>query len=340
MELFELLKKLTDCSGTSGDETDAAAAAKEELAKYMPCETDCMGNVVGSTGVDGETVLLDAHLDQIGLIVTAIDDTGFLKISACGGADALVLAAAEVTVHGKEKLPGVIVSTPPHLNHNDEKKALKITELAVDLGLTKAQAEEKVSVGDRITLNTPLKKMLNQRVCGASLDDRCGVAAILHCLDLLGEDVKRLPLRVVFSANEETGGSGAKVAGFNAQTAEAIAVDVSFAKAPGLKESVRAKLGKGTMIGFAPTLNHEMSKKLLRAAEENGIAYQCEVMSGRTGTNADDIAVAGKGTRMALLSIPLRNMHTAAEVVDLRDVEATAQLMAAYLRTGEADKNA
>ncbi|HBL41691.1 MAG TPA: hypothetical protein DDY98_09155 [Ruminococcaceae bacterium] len=340
MNLYDVLKKLTDCNGTSGNETDAAVVAKRELEKYMPCEIDCMGNVVGSTGVDGETVLLDAHLDQIGLVVTAIDETGFLKISACGGADALVLAAAEVTVHGKESLPGVIVSTPPHLSKGDEKKAPKITDLAVDIGLTKAQAEETVAVGDRITFRAPLKQMLNQRVCGASLDDRCGVASILLCLDLLGDRVRKLPIRVVFSANEETGGSGARVAGYHAQTDEAIAVDVSFAKAPGVKETIRAKLGKGTMIGFAPTLNYQMSKDLQRIADENGIAYQHEVMSGRTGTNADDIGVAGKGTKMALLSIPLRNMHTAAEVIDLRDVQATAQLMAEYLKTKEGIRNA
>ncbi len=300
-----------------------------------------MGSVVGATGAAGETVLLDAHLDQIGLIVTAIDETGFLKITACGGADALVLAAAEVTVHGKENLPGIIVSTPPHLIKEEErKKARRITELSVDLGLSKEEAEQKVSVGDRITLNAPLKRMLNERVCGASLDDRCGVASILLCLEKLGDAVKDLPLKVVFSANEETGGSGARVAAYNAGASEAIAVDVSFAKAPGVKETVRAKLGKGTMIGFAPTLDHAMSKELQRLAETENIPFQFEVMSGRTGTNADDIATAGHGAKMALLSIPLRNMHTAAEVIDLGDVEATADLMAAYLKNKAVKKNA
>ena len=333
MDSFDLLKKLTDCDGTSGDETNAAAAAKAELEKYMPCQIDRMGSVVGFTGAAGEPILLDAHLDQIGLIVTAIDETGFLKMTACGGADALVLAAAEVTVHGKENLPGIVVSTPPHLIGEDErKKARKITELSVDLGLTKEEAEAKVSIGDRITLNAPLKRMLNGRVCGASLDDRCGVYSILRCLEKLGGLVKELPLKVVFSANEETGGSGAQVAAYTAEAGEAIAVDVSFAKAPGVKENVRAKLGKGTMIGFAPTLDYAMSKELQRIAEAEKIPFQFEVMSGRTGTNADEIAAAGRGAKMALLSIPLRNMHTAAEVIDLGDVEATADLMAAYLK--------
>ncbi len=333
MNSFEWLKKLTDCDGTSGDETNAAAVAEAELKRFMPCGIDRMGNVVGSTGVAGQPILLDAHLDQIGLIVTAVDQTGFLKIAACGGADALVLAAAEVTVHGKENLPGVIVSTPPHLIGKDDKKnARKITELSVDIGMTKEEAEAKVSAGDRITLRAPLKKMLKNRVCGASLDDRCGVLSILLCLEKLGDLVKELPLKVVFSANEETGGSGARVAAYTAGAREAIAVDVSFAKAPGVKESVRARLGKGTMIGFAPTLDHAMSKELQQIAEAQGIPFQFEVMSGRTGTNADDIATAGHGAKMALLSIPLRNMHTAGEVIDLGDVEATAALMAAYLK--------
>jgi len=101
--------------------------------------------------------------------------------------------------------------------------------------------------------------------------------------------------------------------------------------APGLKKEKCGKLGGGAMIGFSPSLDYSMSRTLERIADENGIARQCEIMSGSTGTNADEIQVAGSGVRMGLISIPQRNMHTAAEIVDLNDIEAVARLMAAYI---------
>lgn len=335
MELFDMLKALCEANGTSGDETAAAKVAAEYLAKYMPVKVDSLGNVTGDTGASGSKILLDAHLDRIGFAVTAIDEKGFLKVARVGGIDPIVLAAAEVTVHGKEEVYGVIISTPPHLSKGSDGKAPEIADIAIDTGMSKEEAEKIISIGDRITMCGDIKKMLGERVCGAALDDRSGVAAILRCLEILGDKVRSLPIAVMFSSCEETGSAAAKSGSFNVCPDEAIAVDVSFARAPGIKESVRAELGKGTMIGYAPSLNFEFSRKLESLAKEKGIAYQTEVMGSSTGTNADDMVTAGKGTKMALLSIPQRNMHTQSEVVDLRDIESTAQLMAAYILARE-----
>ena len=340
MEMFDLLKTLCEANGTSGNETEAAKIAAELLAEYMHVTIDVRGNVIGDTGVKGEKILLDAHLDRIGFTVTAIDEKGFLKVARVGGIDPIVLAASEVTVHGKEKVYGVITSTPPHLSKGADKKAQEISDIAIDIGMTKEEAEKVISLGDRITMNGDIKPMLGSRVCGAALDDRCGVASILRCLEILGDKVKELPVCVMFSACEETGGSGAQVGSFTVQADESIAVDVSFAKAPGVKDTVYAKLGEGTMIGYSPSLDFEISRKLEAIAKEKCIKYHTEVMGSSTGTNADEICVSGKGTRMALLSIPQRNMHTAAEVVDMNDIEATAQLMAEYILQREDKANA
>ncbi len=340
MEMFELLKSLCSANGTSGSETAAAKVASELLSKYMPVSVDVRGNVIGDTGVEGSKILLDAHLDQIGFTVTSVDDKGFLKVAKVGGIDPIVLAAAEVTVHGKEELFGVITSTPPHLSKGADAKAQEISDIAIDIGMNKEEAKKLVSSGDRITLNGEMKPLLGSRVCGAALDDRSGVAAILRCLEILGERVQNLPIRVMFSACEETGGSGAMVGGFNALADEAIAVDVSFAKAPGVKDTIYAELGAGVLVGYAPSLSFEMSRELERIAKEKNIKCQTEVMGSYTGTNADEIVTAGKGTKMALLSIPQRNMHTAAEVMDMNDIEATAQLMAEYIISREEKKNA
>lgn len=335
MDIYNTLAVLCEADGTSGNETSAAVIACELLEKYMPAHIDTLGNVIGDTNVRGSKILLDAHLDRIGFVVTAIDDKGFLKVARVGGVDPITLAASEVTVHGKKEIFGVIVSTPPHLTKGKENKAPEISEIAIDIGMSKDEAELLVNPGDRITLNGKLIKLLNNRVCAAALDDRCGVVSILRCLEILGDKLKSLPVRVMFSACEETGGSGAKAGSFASQADEAIAVDVSFAKAPGVKESITAELGKGTLIGYAPSLDFDMSRKLQILAQNKNIAFQTEVMGSSTGTNADDIGTSASGCKMALLSIPQRNMHTCVEIVDINDIEATAQLMAEYILSRE-----
>ena len=341
---------LAGANGTSGNENEAALLAKSMLEEYMPAHIDTLGSVCGDTGGDGVHIMLDAHIDRIGMTVTAIDDSGFIKFARVGGMDARVLAAEQVTVWGDKPLFGVITSTPPHLaSGDDDKKAKKIDDLSIDVGMTADEVKKIVRPGMRITVNSTPKELLGGRVSCAALDDRAGVAAILRCLELLKDKNHGCRISVLFSSQEETGGSGAAAGGFAAAPDEAIAVDVSFAMAPGLKKEKCGKLGGGamigflrwswscctrfcmTMIGFSPSLDYSMSRTLERIADENGIARQCEIMSGSTGTNADEIQVAGSGVRMGLISIPQRNMHTAAEIVDLNDIEAVARLMAAYI---------
>ncbi len=327
-----MLEKLCSVNGVSGAENEAAKVAAELLSEYMPVKIDTLGSVTGSMG-DGEThILLDAHLDQIGLVVTAIDEDGFLKVTKCGGADIRVLAAAEVTVHGKEKLFGVITSTPPHLSKpEDSNKAKGFDDIAVDIGMSVKEAKELVSPGDRITFNGSFLRMLGSRISSPSIDDRAGVAAVLRCLELIKNKEINCKISVMFSVQEETGGSGAQTGAFAANADEAIAVDVSFASAPGVSSEKYAVLGGGTMIGYGPSLDYEMSRKLAGIAENKKIPNQPEVMGRKTGTNCDEIQVAGKGIKTALLSIPLRNMHTAVELCDLEDIENTAKLMAEYI---------
>ena len=337
-EMDALLQALCAAPGVSGLEGRAAAVAASLLEKDMPAHIDALGSVTGVAEAEGPTLLLDAHIDQIGLIVTAVDETGFLKFARCGGADTRVLAAAQVTVHGKTPLPGVIISTPPHLRKGDEKKSVDFDDLAIDIGMTQAEAQQLVTPGDRVTFDGEYLHLLGARVCAPAIDDRAGVAVILRCLQLLRGVRHGWRLAVQFSVQEETGGSGAQTATFTARPAQAIACDVSFASAPGIDKEKYAALGGGTMIGFAPSLDYEMSRRLSALAQEKGIAAQPEVMGGRTGTNCDEIQVSRGGVRTALLSVPLRNMHTACEIVDLADLEATARLMAAYIAEGGVDR--
>ena len=201
----------------------------------------------------------------------------------------------------------------------------------------KSNWEKLVSPGDRITFNGGYSNLLGNRVASPSIDDRAGIAAILRCLEMLEGKELGCKISVMFSVQEETGGSGAQTGAFSACADEAIVVDVSFATAPGISGEKYAALGGGTMIGYSPMLDYEMSRCLSDIAGRKNIPNQTEVMGRRTGTNCDEIQVSGKGVKTALLSIPLRNMHTAVEVCDLEDIENTARLMAEYIleRGGE-----
>lgn len=335
---IELLKELTQTVGVSGCEENIVALLKKKLSLYGDVTVDSMNNVFCTFG-EGYHFLLDAHLDEIGLIVTDITDDGFIKFSNCGGIDARPLPAMEVSVWGREEVKGVISTLPPHLQSaSDEKKIPKLSELAIDTGLTKDKLEKLVSLGDRITFKRNFTPLLNGLVSASCLDDRSGVAAILMCLD----ELKNLGCKVtvMFSSQEEVGTRGAKVGPYAKSVDEAISVDVSFALTPGCDKSECGELSKGAMIGFSPILDKELSRKLVDAAEKNNIPYQCEIMSGRTGTNADVISISEKGIKTALISIPEKYMHQRVEVVDTADVESVSRLICAYIKERIGDVNA
>ena len=326
----ELLRALCGAEGTAGCEGRAAKTAAELLARHCEVHVDPLGSVIGERPGPGPHILLDAHLDQIGMAVTEILEGGFVRVTEVGRMDLRVLAAQEVLIHGREAVLGVVPATPPHLS-KDEDKAPDWESLCIDTGLAKEKAQALISLGSRVTLRTPPARLMGERFTSPALDDRSGMAAILRCMELL-EDID-CRVTALFSVQEETGGSGAQVAGFASAPDCAIAVDVSFAAAPGI-DPVKApgKLGGGAMIGVAPGLDYTMGEELARLAQAREIPFSWEIMGGRTGTNADRLQSAGRGIPCALLSIPLRNMHTGAEVVDLRDIEAVAQLLAAYIK--------
>lgn len=331
-QMQDLVFKLSKAGGVAGVELAAAEVAKKELSKYMPASVDALGNITGKIEGAGVHILLDAHIDQIGMIVTSIDDDGFVKVDKCGGIDIRILAAHEVTVWGDRPLFGVVTSTPPHLAKKDDTgKARDFDETAIDVGLSKDEATALICPGDRVTLNGPQRRLLGSQICSPALDDRAGVASVLRCLEIIKDEKHNCQISVLFSVQEETGGSGAHTGGYTAAAEESIAVDVSFAYAPGMPREKCGEIGKGTMLGISPILDHTMGSTLEKIAKTKNIPMQLEVMGGRTGTNADSIQLSRGGTKMALLSIPLKNMHTSIEIIDLDDVESTARLMAEYI---------
>ncbi len=337
MNTIELLKTLTGAVGVSGAENSIQDVLCELLKDYGEVTVDSMHNVACTFG-EGKHFLLDAHLDEIGMIVKAITDDGFLKFDRCGGLDMRMMLASEVSVWTADgELKGVISTLPPHLQKgNDSKKVPDIGDLAIDIGMTKEEAEKRVSLGDRVTFRRNFTKLLGNQLSSSVLDDRSGCAAIILALaQLNGVHAK---VTALFSSQEEVGTRGASVAPYGKNVDEAIAIDVSFGYSPLCKKTDCGEIGKGPMIGFSPILNRDMSHTLVNVAEEQQIPYQKEIMGGgHTGTNADVISVSESGIPTALVSIPEKYMHSPIEVVDVTDIENTAALLAAYIkeRAGE-----
>lgn len=341
MDIKTLCFSLAGANGTSGDEYEACAVAKKALEEYMTVETDRLGSLVGTIGDGNFKILLDAHIDRIGLVVRGIDENGFLLVSSVGGVDPRVMVGCEVEVFGKEKLFGVVCSTPPHLSSKeDSEKGVEIKKLAVDVGLSKDEVSKIVELGDRIVPLSKQLTLLDNRIASPALDDRCGAAALILAAEAVHDKLKNCRVSLQLSSQEEVGGSGAKVAAYNADCDIAIVVDVGFGLDPYCDKTETNELSKGPSIGLSPTLDRELGKELSKIAKENNIPYQHDVMSGRTGTNADVINISRGGVKTALLSIPERNMHTPVEVIDLSDVENTAKLIACYILKKEAELDA
>lgn len=335
MDWMKLLHKLTEPVGVSGSEMQIAVTAKELLSSYCDTVEICQGNVIGSIGARTSAkphVLLDAHMDQVGFLVTAITEEGFVRVGNVGGMDNRLMPAQRVILHGAEKIPGVICCVPPHLQ-NGKEHVLTTTELAIDTGFSKKELEQWIAPGDSISFDMPLQKLLNGRVTGASLDDRCGMAAIFYALQLLRGKELPCTISVLFSTQEEVGERGAVIGAYTIEPDIALAVDVTFAKGHGDDPTKCGKLGGGPMIGISPSLSRSLSNALIVAAEKNKISWQPEVMPGLTGTNADRFSVSRCGVSAGTVSIPLRYMHTPSELIQVSDVEQTGQLLAAYLES-------
>lgn len=340
MAITDILTGLSSAIGPAGAEGSAARLAMELLSDYAPIRTDALGNVIAELGDPNaaEHILLDAHIDEVGMIVTSVDDDGFIHIGSCGGADRRTLMGAEVYVLGTRKLSGVVCSVPPHLSAELDGKVPEWSKIYVDIGYSGEQAKKLVPPGSRIVVKSRPYKLLGSRISGKALDDRAGAAALIRTVELLVTGTEELPCRltVLLSSREEVGGQGATAAAFSSHPTQAVAVDVSFATQPGVSKDKAGELGKGPMIGFSPCLDHTVSVRLTELADKLNLPWQYEVMGGRTGTNADNISVSREGVRCGLVSIPQRNMHTAAEIVDINDIEAVAQLLAEFVRTGGA----
>ena len=337
MDYKECIFSLSECVGLSGFEYEVGKHIKTYLENYTNEVTiDPLGNVRGTIRCgkpNAKRVLLDAHMDEIGLMVQGIDKNGFLRFCALGGIDPRILPGALVRVCGREVLFGVVSVKPPHIQtQEEEKKALSLSDLVIDVGFSCERVKELVHVGDAVALYGPPVSLLGETIVGKSFDDRAGIAAILYAVDKVSKSIQNIDIEIMASTQEEVGGRGAQTGSYLAAADVAIVVDTGHAKTPDASEDRTFEMGGGVMIGAGPNMHPEITKRLMTIAKEKEIPHQIEVMGGDTGTNAWVMQVVRSGIGCGLLSIPLRYMHTTIESISMKDFYATGDLIAAFLQ--------
>ena len=332
----EILKKLCIDKGVSGSETEMFDVIKELVGDFAEVSADGMGDILVTMGDKNakKHIMLDAHVDRIGLVVTYINENGFIKAEPVGGIDLRTLQSSAVKVLAKENILGVICTMPPHLSKNDDE--LSKDKIWIDTGLSADEVKKLVSLGDKIIVCSEFRELLNNQVAVSALDNRAGCAVLVKCAELLKD--KNLPCRLslVFSVQEETSELGAGISAYSLEPNEAVVVDVGFAKQDGVSDEKSGKIGCGAIISISPVLSKKVTDKIKDIAKRLDMECDYEVCGGATGTNADKISSSRGGIMTGCISIPEKNMHTQVEVVSLDDMEKIAELLSIYVQEGGA----
>ncbi len=355
-----LLKALLEAPSPTGCEVAAANIVRNHLAPIADeIATDSMGSVQvrlnGSNREAVPAVMLAAHMDEIGLMVTYINDEGFLSVSAVGGVDAAILPGMRVDVHTQSKtLRGVVGRKPIHLIDADERKTVTpLDKMVIDLGLPAEEVKKLVRIGDEITFGVGFEEFGDGMAVSRAFDDKCGVWVAMRVMEKLAKGKPgmgsasgtKTPSGVAGRANkgdfiiaattqEEIGTRGAMTSAYSVCPDVAIAFDVTHATDyPGIEKTKYGNIvcGGGPVIARGPNINPVVFDRLVAAAVREGIPYQIEAEPGATGTDARAIQVTRGGIPCGLISVPLRYMHTPTEVVCMSDLNNTVRLIARFV---------
>jgi len=331
------LKTLCSYNAVSGNENKLSNYIFNELkTNFKDVFIDKRGNVICSINNNKKiNVLLDAHIDQIGLVVSDITKDGFIKFIANGGVDLKILPTSEVTIHGKEDVFGVIGAKPPHLQNNgDENNASKISNLYIDCGYSYEHISKLVSIGDTISLNANFDSLKNNYYTSKSLDNRVGVYVIYKCLERLNNSNTNYNIIGSFSVKEEIGTNDVFNNLCNLNPDICIVVDVTFGISPNTSKENGFETSKGITIAKGPSLDLELSNKIKSVCDKHNIPFFTEVCSGSTGTNVWKIQENSPNTRCILVSVPIKYMHSTVEVVNHNDIDYAINSICLALEEG------
>ncbi|QAU12548.1 M42 family peptidase [Halorubrum sp. BOL3-1] len=339
---FDLLRELTEARGVPGYEDDVREVVRREFAERADrVRSDAMGNVVGTIEGDSDySVAVAAHMDEIGFMVRHVTDEGFVRVDPLGGFDARVLRAQRVTVHGEEDLTGVIGSVPPHtLTAEQKEEDDEVKDVFIDLGRDPETVEELVSVGDLVTLDQTTTRM-GDRITGKALDDRVCLFAILEAADRI--DDPDVTIHFAATVQEEVGVRGATALGVDVDPDLAVALDVTVANdVPQIGDAADAvtELGEGAAVKLKDSsviTSPKVHRRLTEVAEDAGIDHQHEVLPAG-GTDTAGFQNTAGAKPVGALSVPTRYLHTVTETADGGDVEATIDLLTAFLESETGD---
>ncbi len=337
MSIIQNLEYLSQLVAVAGFEQEAAA--KVALLFRDSCDqvvVDKFFNVIclkKGYNKAAKKKILSAHLDEIGFLVNSIDEKGFVGITEIGGIDSKILLAQEVIIHGKKDIIGIIGATPPHLlKAEDAGKAVKIKNIKIDTGIAGEELKKIISIGDTVTLRSKFTKINDQKVSCKSLDNRASIACLLEVLKLIKDVNHENDLIFIASAQEETHLTGIMTASYGIRPDAAIVIDTCHGDIPDLSKEVSSTPGKGPEISIGPNLHPKLVNKFFELGKDNLIPFQKMVEAGDTGTEAWATQVSASGIPTALLSIPIRYMHTAIETVNLDDIKYTARIVSEFAK--------
>ncbi len=339
----DFLKELLNTPSVSGHEEHIQEKALGFGKGFAQTQlTDPSGNAVSIVNPEAEhKILLCGHIDEIGFLVTYIDDSGRLRLMKDGGVSPKLYIGSPVQViHDGRRVPGVVATYSDLL----EKDKVKDTDLLVDIGASsKEEAEKLVSVGDPVCADTEVRELMNGLFTCRALDDKTGAFVVLEAAKLAAEKGAKMGIYAATTVGEETSGRGAYYAAARIKPDCCIAVDVTWASdAPGGDpgDTGEVKLSGGPVLCRATAVNKRMNALLEETAKELGIKLQYEVAAGHTGTDGDTVNRTLEGVPMALVSIPLRYMHSSVEAGSWRDLEECIELLAGFIvrLSGEMEK--
>lgn len=333
----KLLTKLSDMRAVSGHEYRINESIASLFEPY--CESvkiDSLGSVIAyrSCGVDGApSVMIEAHIDEIGMMVTSVTDDGFITFTDVGGVDERILPSLEVTVHGIRDVQGIIGF---NINESETGKSYTPKSLAVDTGLDAAEVKRIIRPGDTITLPQSVLRLGRKQMSAKTMDDRAGVAALVRTMKKLRAEKLCCDVYAVAAVQEEVGCRGGKTTAFGIDPDMAVAIDVTHGITPD-NDTNAFETGSGAIISRGPNLHPMLTERLVYSAQSKGIKYDIDVDGGCTGTDAWEIQTAGTGVCSALLSIPLKYMHTSVETLAVSDVKAVSDLLTEFIKGLEGD---
>jgi tetrahedral aminopeptidase len=343
------LERLVTTPSPSGFEGPNSANFREYVAPFADSvTTDPMGNVIAVVNPEGSPrVMLAGHIDEIGFLVSYINDEGYLYVRGIGGHDNSVIIGQRVTVHTADgPVEGVIGKKPIHVLTAEERgKPVELYDMWVDLGVTGGRDEVAaagVRVGDPVTYAVGMTRLLGDRITARAVDNRIGAWVVAEALRRVREHNPQAAVFAVATVQEEIGLRGAHTSAYGIAPHVGIATDVTFATDfPSMdkRRFSELKVGGGPTILRGANANRALADRMISLAEENEIPYQLEATPGGTGTDANAMQISRAGMITGLVGVPLRYMHTPCELISLSDAHYAAELMALTCASLRADED-